>query len=61
MHGRMSNNYHMSLMFGNETLNLGPCKLAHTIASELQTLACSRAYIVQMLQACPSAEIHPAT
>lgn len=49
MHGRMSSNYRMSLTFGKETLNLGPCKLALTIASELQTLACSRAYVVRML------------
>lgn len=49
MHGRMSSNYHMSLTAGKETLNLGLCKLAHTIASELRTLASFRAYLVQML------------
>lgn len=56
MHGRMSSNYCMSLTVGKETLNLGPCKLAHTIASELRTLACFRAYLVRMLSS-PSPQL----
>jgi len=49
MHGRMSSNYRMSLTARKETLNLGSCKLTHTIASELQTLARFRAYLVWMI------------
>lgn len=56
MHGRMSRNYQMSLTAGKETLDLGLCKLAHTIASELRTSARFRAYLVRMLSS-PSPQL----
>lgn len=49
MHGGMSSNYRVSLTAAEDTLNLGPCKLAHAAASELGTLVCFRAYLAWML------------
>lgn len=59
MYGWMSSNYQTPLTkkrAGKETLNLEPCKLMHTIASELRTLACFRVYLVQMLSS-PSPQL----